>query len=75
MIFKDLPPASGWQAPAQPVDYEFGSVEPIPFYPSDLPVLDWTDGGFDWQQDELNEACRLARLSLFPNDGATEGLK
>lgn len=54
---------------------EYADVVPIPFFPADLPVLDFSDGGFAWTKDELNEACRLARLSLFPNEGATEGIK
>lgn len=74
MIFKDLPPESKPFTVTDPTDYEYADVVPIPFFPSDLPILDWTDGEFHWTQDELNEACRLARLSLFPNDGATKGL-
>lgn len=54
---------------------EYADVVPIPFFPDDLPVLDPSDGGFAWTQEELNEACRLARLSLFPSLGATKGLK
>lgn len=75
MIFKDLPPVVQTSTPGPATASEYADVVPIPFFPDDLPVLDFSDQGFAWTQDELNEACRLARLLLFPHNGATEGLK
>lgn len=46
------------------IEDEFGILV-VPVWPSDLPRLDMTDGGFKWTREELDEACHWARQQLF----------
>jgi hypothetical protein len=45
-----------------PIDRELLDVEPIPFYPDDLPDLQLDD--FEWTQEELDDAVREAHTML-----------
>lgn len=65
----------GWaeepRAQGDPLD-PFYDVVPVPFYPDDLPYVDWSDNGFSWSQQELNEALATARVLLFERSHKVE---
>ena len=45
-----------------PIDPSLIGVEPIPFYPDDLPTLEFDD--FEWTQAELDDAVEFAHQIL-----------
>lgn len=60
--FAPLPAVKVAPAPNDPEFHNLEDVEPIPFFPDDLPDLDMKAGG--WEKDEIRTALIVARRQL-----------
>lgn len=69
--FAPLPTAQVSPAPNDPEFHDLENVEPIPFFPDDLPDLDMTAGG--WEKDDMRTAIITARRQLHLDNSTLVG--